>query len=110
MKAVNAFEQPLWLILGGKDKGGSYEPLLEPLRRKAKGALLVGAAAPLIDKTFEGKVPVINCGTIERAVEYAAAHASAGDVVLLAPACASFDQFQSYEHRGRAFKHFVQGL
>ena len=117
LKAVDAFEEPLWIILGGKDKGGGYEPLVGPLHKKAKGALLIGAeppypyaAAPLLAKTLKDAVNVINCGTLQAAVQYANRHAVAGDVVLLAPACASFDQFESYEHRGAEFKHFVQVL
>lgn len=117
LKAVDAFDEPLWIILGGKDKGGSYEPLVSPLHKKAKGALLIGAeppypyaAAPLLAKTLAGAVPVVDCGTLRAAVEYASQHATPGDVVLLAPACASFDQFATYEHRGAEFKHFVQVL
>jgi UDP-N-acetylmuramoylalanine--D-glutamate ligase len=117
LKAVEAFTEPLWIILGGKDKGASYEPLVAPLQKKARAALLIGAeppypyaASPLIANTFEGAVPVIQCGTLQAAVGYANQHAHAGDIVLLAPACASFDQFQSYEHRGAEFKHFVQLL
>lgn len=117
LKAVDAFEEPLWIILGGKGKGGSYEPLVVPLHKKAKGALLIGAeppypyaAAPLLAKALQDAVPVVNCGSLRAAVEYAHQHATAGDVVLLAPACASFDQFQSYEQRGAEFKHFVQVL
>jgi UDP-N-acetylmuramoylalanine--D-glutamate ligase len=110
LKAVAAFPGPLWIVLGGKDKGSPYTPLREPLRAKAKAALLIGAATPLIERDLSSYVPLIDRGTLAEAVRYAAAHASAGDTVLLAPACASFDQFESFEHRGRLFKHLVQEL
>lgn len=108
-KAIDAFPGNLWIILGGKDKGSDYGVLEPKLRSKAKGVLLIGAAAPKIAGQLKG-LPLIACGTIDKAVEYGAAHAVAGDVVLLAPACASFDQFQSYEHRGRVFKELVRSL
>lgn len=110
VKAVEALEGPLWIILGGKDKGGSYAPLAEALRNKARAALLIGEAAPLIARAFEGIIPIVPCGTLEAAVAFAAENARSGDTVLLAPACASFDQFENYEHRGRVFKQLVARL
>ncbi|MGQ9633348.1 MAG: UDP-N-acetylmuramoyl-L-alanine--D-glutamate ligase [Bryobacteraceae bacterium] len=110
VKAVEALEGPLWIILGGKDKGGSYAPLAEALRNKVRAALLIGEAAPLIARAFEGMVPCVQCGTLEAAVAHAAGEAHPGDTVLLAPACASFDQFEGYEHRGRVFKQLVAQL
>ncbi|MGC2657872.1 MAG: UDP-N-acetylmuramoyl-L-alanine--D-glutamate ligase [Bryobacteraceae bacterium] len=110
LKAVAAFPGPLWIVLGGKDKGSPYTPLREPLQAKAKGALLIGAATPLIERDLANAAPMVDCGTLAEAVRYAADHASAGDTVLLAPACASFDQFESFEHRGRLFKHLVLDL
>jgi UDP-N-acetylmuramoylalanine--D-glutamate ligase len=110
LKAIAAFPGNLWIILGGKDKGGSYLPLREPLRERAKRALLVGAAAPLIREALEGAVPVVDCQTIANAVSYAREHAVPGDTVLLAPACASFDQYLNYEERGRLFKQRVAEL
>jgi UDP-N-acetylmuramoylalanine--D-glutamate ligase len=108
-KAIDAFPGSLWIILGGKDKNSDYSVLAPKLQAKAKGVLLIGAAAPKIAEQLP-KLPLIACGTIDKAVEYGATHAVAGDVVLLAPACASFDQFQSYEHRGRVFKELVRSL
>jgi UDP-N-acetylmuramoylalanine--D-glutamate ligase len=117
LKAIDAFPQGLWIILGGKDKGSDYTPLREPLHARAKGVLLIGeeppyayAAAPIIRKELAGAVPLIDCGTMQGAVEYAHAHAAAGDTVLLSPACASFDQFNNYEERGKHFKHLVTQL
>lgn len=110
LKAIDAFGGGLWIILGGKDKGSDYRPMREPLSSKARAALLVGAAAEKIAAQLEGALPVVRCGDIARAVQAAHAHATAGDTVLLAPACASFDQFRSFEHRGEYFKRTVAGL
>jgi UDP-N-acetylmuramoylalanine--D-glutamate ligase len=110
LKAIDAFPHGLWIILGGKDKGSDYTPLRAPLRERAKGVLLIGMAAPLIRKTLDGAVPLADCQTLERAVDYAHEHAASGDTVLLAPACASFDQFENYERRGERFKHLVAEL
>lgn len=110
LKALDAFPGPLLLILGGKDKGSDYTPLRGPLGEKARLVLLIGAATGKIEEQISGSAPVERAGTIERAVEIAAQRAQSGDVVLLAPACASFDQFQNYEHRGRVFKELVGKL
>jgi UDP-N-acetylmuramoylalanine--D-glutamate ligase len=110
MKAIAAFPGGLWVILGGKDKNSDYTVLREPLRMKARRVLLIGAAAAKIEDQLAKSVPVTQCGTIDRAVELAAGEAGGGDVVLLAPACASFDQFRSFEHRGEVFKELVRGL
>ena len=82
----------------------------EPLKVKAHAALLIGAAAAKIADHLDGAVPLIQCGDIQRAVETASDRATPGDTVLLAPACASFDQFRSFEHRGDVFKEIVRGL
>jgi UDP-N-acetylmuramoylalanine--D-glutamate ligase len=110
LKALDAFPRNLIVILGGKDKGSDYTLLREPLRQLARMVLLIGAAADKIETQLGGVVPVERADTMARAIELAAHHARAGDTVLLAPACASFDQFESYEHRGRTFKHFVRAL
>jgi UDP-N-acetylmuramoylalanine--D-glutamate ligase len=110
LKALAAFDTPLWVILGGKDKDGDYRPLCEPLARKARAVLLIGAAAGKIAEQLGDAAPLIFCDTLEKAVEYAWQNAQAGDTVLLAPACASFDQFENFEHRGRVFKELVAKL
>lgn len=110
LKAIEAFPGPLIVILGGKDKGAPYEPLREPLRQRARLAILIGAAADKIASELSGAVPLAHAGTLERAVEVAAESARSGDTVLLAPACSSFDQFENYEHRGRVFKELVAKL
>jgi UDP-N-acetylmuramoylalanine--D-glutamate ligase len=110
LKALDAFPGGLWVILGGKDKGSDYRVLREPLAAKARAALLIGAAAEKIAGHLQGAVELVRAGTVEAAIRHAMAHAAPGDTVLLAPACASFDQFQSYEHRGRVFKEIAQQL
>jgi UDP-N-acetylmuramoylalanine--D-glutamate ligase len=110
LKALDAFPGGLWVILGGKDKGLEYTALRQPLAGKAHAALLIGAAAPKIADQLQGAVPLVPAKTLEAAIAYAYAHAVPGDTVLLAPACASFDQFQSYEHRGQCFKQIVNQL
>src|SRR5271165_6713679 len=110
LKALDAFPGRILVILGGKDKGSDYTVLQKPLREKAILALLIGAASDKIEKQIAGSVALERAGTLERAIELASSAAQAGDVVLLAPACASFDQFQNYEHRGRVFKELVHGL
>jgi len=110
LKAIGAFEGGLWIILGGKDKDSDYTVLREPLHAKAHAALLIGAAAPKIAKHLGDAAPIIQCGTLAAAVDRASSSAAPGDTVLLAPACASFDQFTSFEHRGRIFKDLVNAL
>ncbi|MGH9629071.1 MAG: glutamate ligase domain-containing protein, partial [Bryobacteraceae bacterium] len=109
-KAIDAFPGGLWIILGGKDKNSDYTVLRDKLRRKSRAALLVGAAAGKIAEQLDGALPLVRCGTIEAAVQEARRSASAGEIVLLAPACASFDQFENFEHRGRVFKDAVKAL
>jgi UDP-N-acetylmuramoylalanine--D-glutamate ligase len=110
LKAVAAFSGGLWIILGGKDKNSDYRPLAAPLKEKARAALLIGAAAEKIRAQLGGEVRLIACRTLEAAVHEAHGRAVRGDTVLLAPACASFDQFENYEHRGREFKRLVGEL
>ena len=110
LKALEAFEGGLWVILGGKDKDSDYRALGDPLRKKARAALLIGAAAEKIAGQLPGAVELIRSGTLEAAIADAFGRAAPGDTVLLAPACASFDQFENYEHRGRTFKQIVEAL
>jgi UDP-N-acetylmuramoylalanine--D-glutamate ligase len=110
LKALAAFDKGLWVILGGKDKASDYTPLIAPLRARARAVLLIGAAADKIASHLGAAVPLIRAGTIEAAIREACARAAPGDTVLLAPACASFDQFTNYEHRGRVFKDLVRRL
>jgi UDP-N-acetylmuramoylalanine--D-glutamate ligase len=110
LKAIDAFPGGLWVILGGKDKGLDYSALRAPLMAKAKAVLLIGAAAGKIAQQIAGSASLVEARTLEAAIAHARANATSGDTVLLAPACASFDQFTSFEHRGETFKKLVGGL
>jgi UDP-N-acetylmuramoylalanine--D-glutamate ligase len=114
LKALAAFPGGLWVILGGKDKNSDYRPLIAAMKEKVRGVLLIGAAADKIGNqlrgTRHGEVSTVKCGTLEAAVLHAHVSARSGDTVLLAPACASFDQFDNFEHRGREFKRLVNAL
>lgn len=110
IKALESFPANIHLILGGKDKGSDYTVLTPLLKERARRVYTIGAAAEKIESQICEAVEVVRAGTLEIAVKRAAASAQEGDIVLLAPACASFDQFQNYEHRGRVFKQTVQSL
>jgi UDP-N-acetylmuramoylalanine--D-glutamate ligase len=110
VSSLEAFERGVHLILGGKDKGAPYAPLRPLLKDRVREVLLIGAAADRIAQELAGVAELIHSGSLEAAVWEAFRRARAGDVVLLAPACSSFDQFQDYEHRGRVFKELVRQL
>lgn len=109
-KALESFPSGIHIILGGKDKGSDYTVLKPLLKARAKRVYTIGAAAEKIESHLGGVVDLVRSGTLEIAIKQAAAVAKPGDVILLAPACASFDQFQSYEHRGKVFKQLVKAL
>ncbi|MGA3069816.1 MAG: UDP-N-acetylmuramoyl-L-alanine--D-glutamate ligase [Terracidiphilus sp.] len=106
-KAIAAFQSGIHLILGGKDKGSDYTQLAQLLRERVRAVYTIGSAAAKIESHLRGVVSIHSCGTLDNAVSAAASAARPGDVVLLAPACSSFDQFENYEHRGRIFKELV---
>lgn len=106
-KAIAAFPGGIHLILGGKDKNSDYTLLSDLLRSRVKAVYTIGSAAEKIESHLRGVVSIHSCETLDKAVTTAAAAAHPGDIVLLAPACSSFDQFESYEHRGRIFKELV---
>jgi UDP-N-acetylmuramoylalanine--D-glutamate ligase len=108
--ALKAFKEPLLLILGGQHKGAPYKPLAPLVRRNVREIFTIGEAAPLIRRDLRNAARVTPCGTLDRAVRAAAGKAAPGDVVLLSPACASFDQFRNFEHRGEEFVRLVRGL
>ena len=110
VKACGSFASGLWAILGGRDKGSDFAPLAATLRSRASAALLVGEAATLIHRQLQGVVPIVESGTLGAALEYAVSRALPGDTVLLAPACASFDQYANYIERGREFRRLVGEL
>jgi UDP-N-acetylmuramoylalanine--D-glutamate ligase len=109
IKALESFPANIHLILGGKDKGSDYTVLNDLIRQRVKRVYTIGAAAAKIESQLKG-AEVVHAETLENAVRKANATARPGDIVLLAPACASFDQFKSYEHRGKLFKEIVGGL
>jgi UDP-N-acetylmuramoylalanine--D-glutamate ligase len=114
IKALESFPANIHLILGGKDKGSDYTVLNDLLRQRVKRVYTIGAAAAKIESQIvsskNGGPEVVHAETLENAIRKAHAVAQEGDVVLLAPACASFDQFKSYEHRGKVFKEIVKSL
>lgn len=110
VKALESFPGNIHIILGGKDKGSDYTVLNPLLRDRVKRVYLIGAASDKIASQVQNATAVVRSGILERAVRQAFDSATPGDVVLLAPACASFDQFENYEHRGRVFKELVRSL
>jgi UDP-N-acetylmuramoylalanine--D-glutamate ligase len=109
-KALEAFPSGVHLILGGKDKDSNYAELAPLLRERCKCVYTIGSAAEKIERQLAGVVKIVSAGTLEVAVSKAAEDAGFGEIVLLAPACSSFDQFENYEHRGRRFKELVAQL
>ena len=109
-KALEAFKGGVHLILGGKDKNSDYTELNDLLRERCKSVATIGSAAEKIEHQLAGVVKIVSAGTLDAALRTAAQDAVAGDVVLLAPACSSFDQFENYEQRGRVFKDLVRQL
>ena len=110
IKALESFPANIHLILGGKDKGSDYRVLNDLLRQRVKRVYTIGAAAEKIESHIKGAAEIVHAETLDNAIRRASAVAQPGDIVLLAPACASFDQFQSYNHRGRVFKEVVHAL
>ena len=110
LKALESIDQPIWLIAGGRDKGGDFSRLTQAVRRRVAHVILIGEAAPLLQQAWEGAAAMTEAATLRDAVDVAAQGASPGDVVLLSPACASFDMFADYQDRGRQFKALVHAL
>jgi UDP-N-acetylmuramoylalanine--D-glutamate ligase len=110
LKALEGIEQPIWLIAGGRDKGGDFSRLEAAIRQRVSRLVLIGEAASRIEAAIGNFDRISHAATLREAVELAAEEAKPGDVVLLSPACASFDMFADYQDRGRQFKSFVHGL
>jgi UDP-N-acetylmuramoylalanine--D-glutamate ligase len=106
-KAVASFSSGIHLILGGKDKNSDYTQLAQLLRARVRAVYTIGSAAAKIENELRGVVSILSCETLDNAVSAAASAARPGEVVLLAPACSSFDQFENYEQRGKVFKELV---
>lgn len=110
VKALTAFPRGVHLILGGKDKGAPYAPLIPFLKERVRDVLVIGAAAERITRELAGTVELAQAGDLGTAVHMAFSAARPGDVILLSPACSSYDQFHDFEERGRAFKDLVETL
>lgn len=108
--ALKSIQKPIYLIMGGRDKGNPYVPLIPLVRKSVKALLLIGESAKKIEKELRGATKIFFCKTLTNAVSYAHSVAKSGDIVLLSPACASFDQFNDFEHRGKVFKKLVKNL
>jgi len=110
LKALASFDRPVVLILGGRDKGADFAPLRKALRRGVKHVLLIGEAADKIAAAISGAAPFERASSYRDLVRLAFEKASAGDIVLLAPACTSWDMFRNFEERGQTFKREVRRL
>jgi UDP-N-acetylmuramoylalanine--D-glutamate ligase len=110
VKSLEAFEHGVHLILGGKDKGAPYTPLIPLIKERVRDVLLIGSAARVIAQQLAGSGELVHAGDMATAVRQAFARSRPGDTVLLAPACSSFDQFKDYEQRGRVFKELVKKI
>ena len=110
LKALASFDRPVVLVLGGRGKGGDFSPLRAAVRKRVRSVVLVGEAAGKIEAALGGVVPVVRAADYREVVRSAFAAARRGDVVLLAPACTSWDMFANFEERGRTFKAEVRRL
>lgn len=110
LKALESIDQPIWLIAGGRDKGGDFSRLTHVISRRVTHVILIGEAAPMLRQAWKDVASMSEAATLRDAVDLAAQGASPGDVVLLSPACASFDMFADYQDRGRQFKALVHAL
>jgi UDP-N-acetylmuramoylalanine--D-glutamate ligase len=110
LKSIQSFDQKIILILGGRDKGGDFKKLKKPIKKRVKEVVLIGEAREKIQKALKGTVPMKMASSMEEAVSLGYSLAEPGDVVLLAPACTSFDMFQNFEERGTVFKQKVLSL
>jgi UDP-N-acetylmuramoylalanine--D-glutamate ligase len=110
LKSIESFDTPIILILGGRDKGGNFSLLKEPIKHRVKKLILIGEAGKKIKKSLNGTVPMMKASDLKEAVRLAYSSAQPQGIVLLAPGCTSFDMFKNFEERGRTFKTEVQAL
>ena len=108
--ALQSFKEPIVLFLGGRDKGNDYSRLTDLVRKQVKAIVAIGESANLVEQSFKGVAVIKKASSMEVAVDLGRFLAQPGDVVLLSPACASFDWFKNYEHRGEVFKQLVNKL
>jgi UDP-N-acetylmuramoylalanine--D-glutamate ligase len=109
-KALTAFDRPILLIAGGKDKGFDFSTVIPRLKERVKVCLLIGEMAGRMNELWKGHVECVTAGTLEQAVRTASERAVSGEIVMLSPGCSSYDQFKNYEHRGQAFRDAVNQL
>ena len=111
LKSLEGFgSKNVILILGGKDKAGEFERMRDAIASKVRTVITIGAAADRIATALNGSVEIVPLKTMDRAIDWAANNARNGETVLLSPACASFDQYRNFEHRGQHFEELVRGL
>ena len=110
LRAIESFSEPIILLLGGRDKDGDFETLIPSIRKNVKETVLFGEAGEKIHGLIGKKVKTSMQKTLKAALQAAFAHASQGDVVLLSPGCASFDEFKNYKERGNCFQEWVKQL
>ena len=110
VKSLMSFQGPIILIAGGRDKGGDYSPLQNLIAERVKGMALIGEARERIWSALGGLTETVKWNTLEEAVHWAFSRARSGDVILLSPACSSFDMFENYQERGKRFKAIVNEL
>jgi UDP-N-acetylmuramoylalanine--D-glutamate ligase len=108
--ALRSFSKPVIVLIGGRDKGNAYSTLFSAVREHVKAVVAIGESADKVTAAFSPIINTVSAGTMQEAVEKAGGLASPGDVVLLSPACASFDWFDNFEHRGKVFKEIVMHL
>ncbi len=108
--ALESFDKNIQLILGGQDKGSPYKPIFNLIKKKVKNIFLIGEASNIIKKQLKGSAPMTDCETLSNAVKKIYSVVDSGDIVLFSPACASFDQFNDFEHRGKEFKKAIYNL
>jgi len=109
--ALDSFNMPMALILGGRDKGNDYSELVDQIRKKVHTIIAIGEARPLIEEQLKEVIPHFKTAkTMSEAVRTGKKMTKRGEIVLLSPACSSFDMFENYEHRGNEFKRIVNGL
>jgi UDP-N-acetylmuramoylalanine--D-glutamate ligase len=110
LKSIQSFDRKIILILGGRDKGGNFKKLKEPVEEKVKNIILIGEASEKIRKALEGSAPIQTVSSLKEAVRVGYSKAEAGEAILLAPGCTSFDMFHDFEERGKIFKQEVSSL
>jgi UDP-N-acetylmuramoylalanine--D-glutamate ligase len=111
LKSLQSFSpSSVWLILGGKDKAGEFERMRNLVHEKARGVITIGAAARRVAEALGSSTAIFDAGDMQHAVAHAREHAKSGEVVVLSPACASFDQYRNFEHRGEHFEELVRAL